>query len=147
MVAQHDYTRDLLSRRTFLAAGGLAFAGLALPDVLRASPPSAGRARSTIFIWLSGGASHLDTWDMKPDAPVEYRGEFKPIATSAAGVRLCEHLPLTAKHGHHLAIVNSLGHFGRGTGDHHAGYYYNLTGHEPDTTFRQLLNNPKTDPR
>src|SRR5262249_49761839 len=78
--------------------------------------------------------------------PVEYRGEFKPIATSAPGVRLCEHLPLLAKQAHHLAVVNSLGHYGRGTGDHHAGYYYNLTGHEPDPTFRQLLNSRKPYP-
>jgi hypothetical protein len=103
-------------------------------------PVSSPRAKSIILIWLSGGASHIDTWDMKPDAPAEYRGEFKPIATSAPGVRLCEHLPLLAKQAHHLAIVNSLGHYGRGTGDHHAGYYYNLTGHEPDPSFRQLLN-------
>ena len=90
-----------------------------------------------------GGASHIDTWDMKPDAPREYRGEFRPIATTAPGLRLCEHLPLLARQAHHLAVINSLGHFGRGTGDHHAGYYYNLTGHAPDPTFRQLLNDRK----
>src|SRR5437588_7726833 len=77
---------------------------------------------------------------MKPDAPAEFRGEFRPIATSAPGVRLCEHLPLLARQAHHLAIVNSLGHYGRGTGDHHAGYYYNLTGREPDPSFRALQN-------
>ncbi|HEX5442600.1 MAG TPA: DUF1501 domain-containing protein, partial [Pirellulales bacterium] len=72
---------------------------------------------------------------------------FKPIATSAPGVRLCEHLPHLARQAHHLAVVNSLGHYGRGTGDHHAGYYYNLTGHEPDQSFRTLGNNrtPRAD--
>src|SRR5205823_11226085 len=137
-----------LDRRTFLAAGALGLAGLGGASAARAASgaPSGGRAKSVILFWLSGGASHIDTWDMKPDAPVEYRGEFQPIATSAPGVRLCEHLPLLANQAHHLAVVNSLGHYGRGTGDHHAGYYYNLTGHEPDPSFRALLNNRKPLP-
>jgi hypothetical protein len=143
----HETIRRALSRRTFLVASGVGFCGLQLPfgslALPATAPPNRRNAKSTILIWLSGGASHIDTWDMKPDAPVEYRGEFKPIATSAPGVRLCEHLPRLAKQAHHLAVVNSLGHYGRGTGDHHAGYYYNLTGHEPDPTFRQLLNNRK----
>jgi hypothetical protein len=143
----HGPVHAAVNRRTFLVAGGVGFAGLHLPLLARATtakPPAAPPlAKSTILIWLSGGASHLDMWDLKPDAPVEYRGDFKPIATSAPGVRLCEHLPKLARQAHHLALVNSLGHYGRGTGDHHAGYYYNLTGHAPDPTFRQLLNNRK----
>ncbi len=140
----HDVIRAALDRRTFLVAGGLGFCGLHLPGLLRAdpgpSPPQRRPARAVILLWLSGGASHIDTWDMKPDAPAEYRGEFRPAATSAPGVRLCEHLPRVARQAQHLAVVNSLGHYGRGTGDHHAGYYYNLTGHEPDPSFRALLN-------
>ena len=101
---------------SFLLAGGMSYFGLDLASAAAATPARSGRAKSTILIWLSGGASHIDTWDMKPDAPEEYRGSFRPIATSAPGVRLCEHLPLTAKQAHHLAIVNSLGHYGRGTG-------------------------------
>jgi uncharacterized protein (DUF1501 family) len=135
----HDIIQTAVSRRTFLAASGLAFCGLCLPTV--ASAAARPRAKSTLLLWLSGGASHIDTWDMKPDASVEYRGEFKPIPTSAPGIRFCEHLPLLAKQAHHLAVVNSLSHQDRGTGDHHAGYYYNLTCREPDPTFRQLLNN------
>jgi hypothetical protein len=77
---------------------------------------------------------------MKPDAPGEYRGPFRPAATSAPGISLCEHLPHLARQAHHLAIVRSLGDQGRGTGDHHAGYYYHLTGHAPDPTFHRLLN-------
>jgi hypothetical protein len=144
----HEPVRAALSRRAFLVAGGVGFAGLHLPSLVRARAAAAPRkpARSTIFIWLSGGASHIDTWDMKPDAPSEFRGEFKPIATTAPGLRLCEHLPLLARQAHHLAVINSLGHYGRGTGDHHAGYYYNLTGHAPDPTFRQLLNDRKPLP-
>src|SRR3954451_22317186 len=128
-----------IHRRTFLAAGALGFFGANLAHA------AAGKqtARSTILVWLSGGASHIDTWDMKPDAPVEYRGPFGPAATSAPGVRLCEHLPLLARQAHHLAVVNSLGHGGRGTGDHHAGYYYNLTGHAPAPPSPQLLNDRK----
>ena len=132
------------ARRAFLAACGLSYFGidvagraLAQEDgALTRSKP----AKSVIMIWLSGGASHIDTWDMKPDAPVDYRGGFKSIATSAPDIRLCEYLPLMATQAHHLAIVRSLGDQHRGTGDHHAGYYYNLTGHAPDRTFHQLLN-------
>ncbi|MGE3819230.1 MAG: DUF1501 domain-containing protein [Isosphaeraceae bacterium] len=139
----HEGHRDLIGRRAFLIAGGLGLCGLGASagPARGASTPST--ARSTILIWLSGGASHIDTWDMKPDAPVEFRGEFSPVATSAPGLSLCEHLPLTASQAHHLAIVRSLGHHGRGTGDHHAGYYYNLTGHAPDPTFPALLNDRK----
>jgi hypothetical protein len=131
-----------LDRRTFLVAGGLGFFGLNLArrGPYAGEPATRKAARSTIMIWLSGGASHIDTWDMKPDAPDEYRGPFKPAATSAPGITLCEHLPHLARQAHHLAIVRSLGDHGRGTGDHHAGYYYNLTGHAPDRTFHQLLN-------
>lgn len=133
-----------LSRRAFLIASSCGLAGMtrtrsasAESDVA-ASP--VGRARSTILFFLSGGASHLDMWDMKPQAPLEYRGPFQPIVTSAPGVQLCEHLPLLARQAHHLALINSVG--GTvSTNDHHAGYYYNLTGHVPDPTFLSLGNN------
>src|SRR5262245_47765433 len=132
-----------IDRRDFLLAGGLSFFGANLAERAFASDPpilERQRAKSAILIWLSGGASHIDTWDMKPDAPAEYRGPFRPVATSAPGVMLCEHLPHLAKQAHHVAVVRSLGDRGRGTGDHHAGYYYNLTGHAPDQSFHRLLN-------
>lgn len=131
-----------LDRRTFLVAGGLSFFGanLAHAAAYTGAASASRRARSTILLWLSGGASHIDLWDMKPDAPEEYRGPFRPIATSAPGVALCEHLPHLARQAHHLAVVRSVGDRGLGTGDHHAGYYYNLTGHAPDRSFHQLLN-------
>lgn len=132
------------TRRTFLVAGGMSYFGIDLAARVAAADlapaPRKTPAKSCVMIWLSGGASHIDTWDMKPDAPAEYRGLFKPIGTSAPGIQVCEHLPLTAKQAHHLAVVRSLGDHRRGTGDHHAGYYYNLTGHAPDRTFHQLLN-------
>lgn len=134
-------------RRTFLACGGLGLLGASLGGTAAGLAASnderpAGRkvARSTIMIWLSGGASHIDLWDMKPAAPLEYRGVFQPMATTAPGIELCEHLPHLAGQAHHLSIVRSLGDFDRGTGDHHHGYYYNLTGHAGDPSFRQLLN-------
>jgi hypothetical protein len=129
-------------RRSFLIAGGLSFFGtnLAFAAPQASTPGSRRIAKSTIMIWLSGGASHIDTWDMKPHAPDQYRGPFRAIATSAPAIELCEHLPHLAKQAHHLAIVRSVGDFGRGTGDHHAGYYYNLTGHAPDSSFHRLLN-------
>jgi hypothetical protein len=98
------------------------------------------KAKSTVLFFLSGGASHIDTWDMKPAAPAEYRGPFQTIATSAPAIKCCEHLPLMAQRAHQLAVVRSVD--GKvNTNDHHAGYYYNLTGHVPDPTFLSLGNN------
>ena len=133
-----------VSRRTFLVASGAGFAGFQYGRPGVAAPTRqdnrGGKAKSTILFFLCGGASHLDSWDLKPNAPVEYRGPFKPIATSAPGVKLSEHLPLLAKQAHHLAVINSVGGLVN-TNDHHAGYYYNLTGHTADTTFRTMGNN------
>lgn len=108
-------------------------------DSTEGSKNTGGRAKSTILFFLCGGASHVDTWDMKPAAPAEYRGPFQPIATSAPGVMLSEHLPHLAQQAHHLSLINSVG-ASVNTNDHHAGYYYNLTGHVPDQSFRTLGN-------
>lgn len=133
-------------RRAFLTASANVLAGL--PLVACADPLLAntlaraavgGEAKSVILFFLCGGASHIDTWDMKPDAPAEYRGPFNSIPTSAADIRLCEHLPKLANLAHHLAIVRSVG-ATVSTNDHHAGYYYHLTGHVPDPTFLSLGN-------
>src|SRR5437868_11496942 len=93
---------DGCTRRDLLQAGGLGALGLLLPDVLKhraAAAPSGGfgRAKSCLLIYLFGGPSHIDLWDMKPDAPAEVRGEFRPIATNVPGVRVCEHLPRLAR--------------------------------------------------
>ena len=134
-----------VDRRTFLMASTAGLAGLAYRPVAGATTATSSsqtktRARSTILFFLCGGASHIDTWDLKPNAPAEYRGPFQPIATSAPGVRFCEHLPLLAQQAHHLAVVQSVG-ATVNTNDHHAGYYYNLTGHVPDQSFLSLGNN------
>ena len=137
-----------VSRRTMLVASATGLA--ALPGVANSRLTAAetepsrdarpGQAKSTILFFLCGGASHVDTWDMKPGAPLEYRGPFAPIATTAPGVMLSEHLPMLAQQAHHLAVLNSIG-GSVNTNDHHAGYYYNLTGHIPDPTFLSLGNN------
>lgn len=119
------------SRREFLRVGGASLLGLGLPDLLRAEESRGGvppRAKSMILVFLEGGPSHIDTWDMKPDAPESIRGEFRPIPTSAPGVLFCEHLPMLARQAHHLALVRSVHHR---IGDHNAGAYYCLTGKDP----------------
>jgi len=146
------------NRRAVLVASASGFAGLhfgtpakTLADEIataRAAKDgrSGGRAKSVILFFLCGGASHVDTWDMKPEAPAEYRGPFQTISTSAPGVRCCEHLPMLAQQAHHLAVIRSV--CGTvNTNDHHAGYYYNLTGHVADTTFKTQGNDrrPYTD--
>lgn len=89
-----------VSRRGFLRVASLGFGGLGLADVMRLqalSSTTGARPKSIIMIFLSGGPSHLDMYDMKPDAPSEYRGEFKPITTRAPGVEICELMPQQAR--------------------------------------------------
>src|SRR5882724_6813003 len=94
---RHRYC-DGLSRRSFLQIGGLALGGLTLPDLLRAEQTAkAGRSnKSVIMVYLTGGLAHQDTFDLKPNAPSEVRGEFKPIPTNVPGVQFGEHLPRLA---------------------------------------------------
>lgn len=134
-----------VNRRQVLRAGALGFVGLTWPRWLQAAPRPAGKAKACILVYLDGGMSHIDTLDVKPDAPVEYRGEFQSIATSLSGVRVCEHLPRVARVLHHCSLVRSMGQRGRGIiGDnHHTGAYYYLTGHAPDPSFGQLGLNRK----
>ena len=102
-------SRTGVSRRDVLRVGALSVAGLTLADVLRLrASPNATRAKSVIMIWLRGGASHIDSYDMKPDAPAEIRGEFKPIKTNVPGIDVCEHLPLHAKMMHRLAVIRGI---------------------------------------
>ena len=135
--------RSACGRRTMLRASATGIAGLGGllgGRALEAAASPAAKAKSTILFFLCGGASHVDMWDMKPAAPAEYRGEFRPVATTAPGLAICEHLPLTARQGHHLTLVHGVTDSGLATGDHHAGYYFNLTGHAPDSTFRTMGN-------
>ena len=122
-----------ISRRQMLQVGGIGLFGLGLPGLLRANSRSAGtgqtpKADSCILVFLNGGPSHLDMWDMKPAAPKEVRGEFKPIATSVPGIQLSEHLPRLAKHMHHCGLVRSVHHSVNNA--HAAAVYVGLTGHD-----------------
>src|SRR5262245_26733882 len=112
-------------RRDFLKVGTAGLLGLGLADVLRAesraaAPPhptpsplggggrvrgGKGKADSVILLWLGGGPATIDMWDLKPDAPENIRGDFKPIPTRADGVRICEHLPMTAADMGRCALV------------------------------------------
>jgi len=121
----------LFSRRQMLKVGALG--GLTLSQYLRlqASAKEPSQKRSGIFIFLEGGPSHQDTFDLKPDAPSEYRGEFKPIPTSVPGIQICEHLPELAKRAKDYAIIRGLSHT---LADHGIGKKYMLTGNRPSQT-------------
>ena len=102
---------DGVSRRSFLRTGGLALGGLALSDFLRLKAAGAvsseRRGKSVIMICLGGGPSHVDTYDMKPDAPSEIRGEFRPIQSNVSGMTLCELLPQQAKIADKFAVLRT----------------------------------------
>jgi uncharacterized protein (DUF1501 family) len=108
---RHSRLCDGVSRRQFLTVGALG-AALTLPDLLRLRAQGASKAgtrgKAIIMVYLNGGPSHMDMYDMKPDAPVEYRGEFKPIKTNVPGMDICEHLPLQAKIADQFAIVRNM---------------------------------------
>lgn len=99
-----------LSRRTFLRIGSLGLGGLAMPQLLHAEAASGIRSshKAVIMIYLPGGPPHQDTFDLKPDAPTEIRGEFQSIPTSVPGTRICEHLPRLARLAHRYSIIRSI---------------------------------------
>lgn len=102
---------DGINRRNFLKIGGLAMGGLALPDLLRASAQAESKAsqhKSVIMIYLPGGPSHMDTYDPKPNAPAEYRGEFGSISSKVPGMDFCELLPRHAKIADKLTLIRSV---------------------------------------
>lgn len=104
-----------ISRREILRAGALTALGLSATELSRLRADSAGgsdrhRGNSCLFVFLFGGPSHLDLWDMKPAAPLEIRGEFRPIATSVPGIQVCEHLPMIARSMDRLCLLRSMTH-------------------------------------
>ncbi len=101
---------DHISRRDFLQAGALGLGGLTLADTLRlrAHASTNSSPRSVVMIWLNGGPSHIDMYDMKPEAPLEYRGEFMPIQTHVPGFDICELMPLQAQIADKLALVRTI---------------------------------------
>jgi hypothetical protein len=125
-------TCDGVSRRSFLRVGALAVGGLSLPGLLRRRAAAASGAapprKSVILVWLAGGPSHIDMYDLKPNAPAEFRGEFKPIATNVPGIQIGEHLPRQARIMDKLAVVRSAYHTNAG---HGMGAQWMLTGYQP----------------
>src|SRR5439155_26061996 len=122
-----------LSRRDVLQVGAIGMLGLSLPRLLRAQEHArqvghSASADACILIFLNGGPSHLDMWDMKPAAPVEIRGEFKPIATTVPGIQLSDQLPRLARQMHHGTLVRSVHHTVNNA--HAAAVYVGLTGHD-----------------
>ncbi|CAN5162429.1 DUF1501 domain-containing protein [soil metagenome] len=122
-----------ISRRSFLQVGGLASLGLSLPQFLQAKSDNASakgkkpaKAVSCILLWMQGGPSHIDTFDPKPDAPAEIRGEFDTVATTLPGVRLSEHLPLLARQTDKFSIIR--GHEPK-NGSHGTADHLMMSGH------------------
>lgn len=119
------------NRRDFLKVGILTALGLSLPEFLRLQSVAfaePGKAKACILLWMSGGPSHLDTWDPKPEAPEEVRGSFGAIPTNVEGIQLCEHLPLTAKQMDKVALLRSMT---SPEGSHERATYYLQTSRIP----------------
>lgn len=145
--AEMKSPRHPQTRRQMLQAGSIGLLGLSHADVLgwrsaasadetaRTSGTASPQPKSVIYIFLTGGPSQHDTFDMKPDGPAEYKGEFNPISTQTPGIQICEHMPLLAQRSQHWALVRSLAHTESG---HDQGTYVMLTGRSKiPATFRQ----------
>src|SRR5262245_36633191 len=112
MFSSESPPHALMGRRSFLQAGTIGALGLSMTGVaqLRGAGPTgpAREPKAVIFLFLTGGASQHDTFDMKPHGPADYKGEFNPIATRTPGIQICEHLPMLAQRSRHWALVRSL---------------------------------------
>jgi hypothetical protein len=132
------FNADRFSRRTLIKVGGLGLLGLTMPGLLRAEALKKGplaKAKSVVFLFQYGGPSHIDMFDMKPDAPEGIRGPYKPISSSADGIQVSERLPLTAKVMDKVTLIRSVYHTMK---NHNSAGYYALTGHEPPTDDQRL---------
>jgi hypothetical protein len=124
---------DGINRRDFIRVGTLGFVGLSMTDLFAlqaaaADGGAAAKAKSVILLWMDGGPAQHDTWDPKPNAPADIRGEFKPIATNADGVQICELLPKMAKQMDKVALVRTMAH---NEGAHERAQHFLLTGWHP----------------
>lgn len=124
-----------MTRRAMLKIGAVAPLGLSLPALLRAAERPAGsggkfgRARRCLMLYMWGGPSHIDMFDLKPDAPREFRGEFSPIRTKVPGIEICEHLPHLARQTDKIGFIRSVTH---NDNNHSTSAHWMLTGHKPD---------------
>src|SRR5438094_5387978 len=133
--ACRGFSEMRLTRRHLLKVGGLGLLGLTVPGLLRAEEWVKGkgpraRAKSVVFLYQFGGPSHIDMFDMKPDAPEGIRGPLKPIQSSLPGVTVCEQLPEVAKIMDRVTLVRSMTHKMK---NHNSASYYALTGRAPPT--------------
>lgn len=131
---------ERVARRRVLRLGALGLGGIGLADLLRARARGGESARNetaVIHVFLGGGPSHIDTFDLKPKAPAEIRGEFRPIATCIPGVEICEHLPNLAKAFRHFAVVRSVRHTNPG---HLPASHWMMTGYQPPSAARRNFN-------
>ncbi len=130
LATENSPTCQGISRRSLLRIGGLAAFGLSLPRLLAAEatqPAEQRKQRNIILLWMGGGPSNMDTFDMKPDAPAEYRGEYRPIATNVPGVDVCEHLPNMARHMDKVCLLRSVSH---PSTVHEQANHFMLTGYQ-----------------
>ena len=123
------------TRRRFLEVSSLSSMALASAEIMRdrsalGSVPNSHPDTAVILVWLTGGLSHIDTYDMKPNAPAEYRGDFRPIYTNVSGIDICELLPMHAHIADRFSLVHSLTH---GFGGHDGAHKRVLTGRVPKT--------------
>lgn len=134
---------DGIDRRSFLRIGALGLGGLTLPGLLkaRAAGEAASNGKAVIQVFLGGGLTHIDSYDPKPEAPAEFRGEFAAIPTAIPGVQLCELFPRQARLMDKVAIVRSLQH---GAGDHEAGQHWVMTGFRPGRNLPNTNERPST---
>jgi len=136
--ACNSYHAAAMNRRHALKVGGLGLLGLTLPGLLRAEATASkikARAKSVIFLFQFGGPSHVDMFDMKPDAPEGIRGPHKPISSKADGIQVSEHLPKTAQIMDKVTLVRSMHHT---MTNHNSASYYALSGHAPPTDDQRL---------
>ena len=134
LLGNHKRGCDGVTRREALSAGGLSLLGMSLPDLLRAEQaqpglPQDGKAKSVVLVYLFGGPPLHDTFDPKPAAPQEIRGEFGSTSTSVPGVHFCEFLPKMAQWMHRSTLIRSAAH---PHNDHSAGLLYTMTGKRAD---------------
>ncbi|MFN4258843.1 MAG: DUF1501 domain-containing protein [Gemmataceae bacterium] len=143
------HNHHTLNRRRFVQVGTLGLFGLSLPRLwqaealAKAAGRERGRPKSCIFLYLYGGPSQIDIWDMKPDAPEEYRGEFQPMTTSVPGTLICEHLPQMAGMAQHYSIIRTLHHPNR---NHQPAGCYLFTGVDPKSDNAGQLRTRPDDP-
>lgn len=127
-----------VSRRSLLRIGGMGMLGLTMPRLLRGEelhPDAVARAKHVIFLFQWGGPSHLDTFDLKPDAPEEIRGPLKPISSVIPGQPVSEHFPEMAKRMDRVTLIRSMTHTMK---NHNSAGYYALTGHAPPSDDQRL---------